>query len=103
MKGGWRWALPEDAHQGTEDTEDAQLASAASSADPKGTFGEDARDVPEDASHENGAPSAPSGRAWRITRPSGETFTVCAVQSTTLAELREQYPGAHVEPRLPHD
>ena len=103
MKDGWRWALPEDAREVTEDAEDAQSASQAPSADTKGAFGEDALCPSEDARHESRAPSAPSAPlvfAWRVTRANGETFDIRAVQGATLAEMREQYPGARVEPAI---
>ena len=105
MRGGWSWALPEDAGQrgyGTEDTEDAEdtrLAKAASSAgtfDPEHTA-PDAK-VTEDAGHKKAAPSAPSARVWRVTRVNGESFTVCRTPPATAAEMIEQYPGATVEP-----
>jgi putative DNA primase/helicase len=97
MKDGWRWALPEDARQGTEDAEDARCANQAPSPVSRGTFGEDDPEAPEDARHENRSPSASSAFAWRITRASGESFTVRTVPAATLAEMRERYPGAGVE------
>jgi len=105
MRGGWSWALPEDAGihgcgaEDTEDAEDTRLAIAAPSA---GAF--DAEDtapdpkVTEDAGHKKAAPSAPSARDWRVTRANGESFTVCRTPPATAAEMTEQYPAATVEP-----
>jgi hypothetical protein len=105
MRGGWSWALPEDAGRrgyGAEDTEDAEDTRLAKAAPSAGTFDpEDTAPDPkvtEDAGHKKAAPSAPSARDWRVTRANGESFTVCRTPPATAPEMREQYPGATVEP-----
>ena len=78
-----------------------RLAIAAPSVgtfDPEDT-GPDSK-VTEDAGHKKAAPSAPSARDWQITRACGERFTTRTAPPATLAEMREMYPGATVEPVL---
>lgn len=41
-----------------------------------------------------------SGHRWRVTRPGGESFTMTTAAPATLAEMREQYPGATIESLL---
>ena len=105
MRGGWRWALPEDAGRGgkcAEDAEDTASACVAPSAPSSGNSGQgrcragDTK-IPEDAGQKKTAPSAPSAFACRVTRVDGDSFEVRAVPPATLAEMIEQYPGASVE------
>ena len=100
MRGGWSWALSEDADQrepcaeDAEDTEDTRLAKAAPSAgtfDPEHTAPDPK--VTEDAGHKKAAPSAPSARDWQITRANGERFTTRTTPPATLVEMRESTPA----------
>ena len=47
---------------------------------------------------DTGSEAQRGARDWRVTRASGDSFTVCRTPPATAAEMIEQYPGAAVAP-----